>query len=161
MARQAKPRKPKLRSFDCRHGRLERKCGSDAFRMVLGLHASKKDFCLLSYFIGQCGTPGNWKDYGCPPGLQSGEYKANLDTLLPSAGPYYAASIPCSNRRNPLIKSKDILFRSVITVLSDEISNDERCQRFMAGADEGNPYSPGATQAYKEHPKVIESVQKN
>jgi hypothetical protein len=166
MARQAKPRKPKLRSFDRRHGRLERKYGSDAFRMVLGLYASKKamsakDFCLLSYFIGQCGTPGNWKDYGRPPGLQSGKYKAHLDTLLPSAGPYYAASIPCSNRKNPLVKSKEILFRSVITVLSDEIANDEGCQRFMAGADQGNPCSPGATQAYKEHPKVIESVQKN
>ena len=159
-------RKVKLRprKFDRRHGRRERQYSAEAFKMVLGLYASKKavsaqDLCMISFFLGECRMPGEWVAYGKPPGLQSGKYKQHLDTLLPSDGPYYSAEVPCYSKNNPLQKSKHMLFRSIITVVSDEIRHSQDCQRFMTGADLDNPLSPGATPAYREHPRVVQSIE--
>lgn len=163
-----KPRKALVRKlnrrFDRNHGQDARAAGAMVFELLLTIYASKKamsarEFCLLNFYLGKCNMPGaDFQRFGLDGNHQSGRYKRFLDARLPETGPFYVARIPVNLPASPVLKSKDVVFRDVMHLLSQEISESQACQDLIDYGAQDDPESFASLPCYLEHPLVRESL---
>ena len=145
----------------------QRAAGRKVFETLLALYSSRramtaKDLCVLMHDLGVCNTPGGeFKRFGLGEGKQSGKYKRHVDSLLPSSGPFYRASIPAKIQHKPWIKDKSVVFRAVWETLSAEINENLECQEFLEFGGEDDYYSFGSLPVYQNHPMVQKSLEES
>lgn len=90
--------------------------------------------------------------YAFQPNQQSGKYMRHLNTVLPSAGPFYYAAIPLTPKGGETRVCKEIPFSFIPERLRDEVESGDTLERLHAA--ESNGQEVWDTQAYQEHPVV-------
>ena len=112
---------------------------------------SAADFAIACWYADRAEVPGAlFATYARPPGLQPGKYQSYLDGVLPSAGPYYMVSTPCSAKA-----SAARLTRSIpIAPCHDSIHAEVASNANILGQLHGDGPDICRTVAYETHPHV-------
>eukprot|EP00959_Pyramimonas_sp_CCMP1952_P212421 4444483-Pyramimonas_sp.AAC.2 len=146
------------------HGASERLAASTLFELLLGIYGSRKvlsarDFCVICHYLRECKAPGDqWAQHAKPPGDYSGSYKKFLDKRLPYGGPYYVATIPAHVRGQPQEKNREVPFRAVYNIISEEVRESSYIEDLLEGDGLDDPNCVMSLPSYQQNPMVAQAL---
>ena len=153
---------PPRSADDATRARQVHQAGADLMKRLLVMFSvcklSPADLCICCYHLALMDAPGaDWQLYAYPPDRNAHVYQAHLDTVLPSAGPFYHVDTPIWNKGSERV-TKSIPTACLWQRLGLEFKANQTLGHTLDGSIDAKP-DVMRTEAYMSHPTVTASLE--